>query len=305
MRIVFMGTPEIAKGCLTRLVEDGRQIAAVYTKPDTPQKRGLKLTASAVKEYAAEQGLSVLQPTDFKSDETVRQLRDLQPDLIAVVAYGRILPQRVLDIPPLGCINIHASLLPQLRGAAPIQRAVLQGLSKTGVTAMHMSAEMDAGDIIDTAETPIGPNETSGELTQRLALLGSDLLSRTIDAIAAGTAQRRPQDPALVTFAPMLSRQEAQIDWTRPAGEIHNQIRGMNPWPIAQTTLQGTVLKLHASELRDEGTGSPAGTILSAGKQGLDMACGGGTVLRILRVQAQGGRQMTAAEYFRGHPLVL
>ena len=305
MRLVFMGTPEIAATCLKRLWEDGREIVGVYTKPDTPQKRGMKLTASAVKTFASQQGLRVVQPATFRDDQAVEELRALRPDLILVVAYGKILPQRVLEIPPKGCVNIHASLLPLLRGAAPIQRAVLEGFSETGVTAMYMAKELDAGDIIDRTATPIGENETAGELTLRLADLGAELLSRTVDAIQAGTAYFVPQDPEKVTYAPMLTKEEAAIDWTQPARVIHHQICGLNPWPVAQTDLGGSRLKIYNSLVLDETTQAAPGTPLGVGKKGLDMACGQGTVLRITRLQAQGGKQMPAADYFRGHPLEL
>ena len=305
MRLVFMGTPEIAATCLKRLWEDGREIVGVYTKPDTPQKRGMKLTASAVKTFAVQQGLPVYQPATFRDDQAVEELRALRPDLIAVVAYGKILPQRVLEIPSKGCVNIHASLLPLLRGAAPIQRSVLGGFAETGVTAMYMAKELDAGDIIDQTKTPIGENETAGELTLRLADLGADLLSRTVDAIQAGTARSVPQDPEQVTYAPMLTKEEAAIDWSQPARAIHRQICGLNPWPVAQTDLGGNRLKLYNSLVLDETTEKAPGTPLAVGKKGLDMACGQGTVLRITRLQAQGGKQMPAADYFRGHPLEL
>ena len=303
MRIVFMGTPQIAATCLKALCEAGREIVGVYTKPDTPQKRGMKLTMSAVKEYALSRELAVFQPAGFREDEVVEELKALQPDVIAVVAYGKILPQRVLDIPRLGCVNIHASLLPKLRGAAPIQRAVLNGFPQTGVTAMYMAKELDAGDIIDVSVTDVLPEETSGELTDRLAQLGAALLVKTMDALENGTATRTPQDPAQVTYAAMLSREEAPIDWTQPAGRIHDQIRGLNPWPVAETVLGGNRLRIYASQVLDETTQLAPGTPIRTGKKGLDMACGAGTVLRVLRVQADGGKQLNAPDYFRGHPL--
>ncbi len=299
MKIVFMGTPDIAATCLGRLLADGFEVAAVYTQPDRPKNRGMKLTASPVKELALAHGLPVYQPVNFREAETVEQLRALQPDVIAVVAYGRILPQSVLDIPPLGCINIHASLLPKYRGAAPYQWAVLDGQEKTGVTAMYMAREMDAGDIIEAVETPIGENETAGALLDRLAVLGADLLSRTMTALPGGVAHHA-QDPEAVTFAPMLDKSMSPIDWSKPARQIHNQVRGLNPWPVATGEINGTIFKIYETVLVP-GSGAP-GRILGLTKTGLQIACGEGAVeIRIL--QAEGGKRMAAPDYFRGHPL--
>ena len=203
MRVVFMGTPDIAATCLNKIIEKGFQIVGVYTQPDRPKNRGMKLAFSPVKEVAIAHNIPVFQPESFREEETVQQLRDLKPDVVAVVAYGRILPQKVLDIPPKGCINIHASLLPAYRGSAPYQWAVLDGLQETGVTAMYLCREMDAGDMIDTAKTPIGENETAGELLDRLAVLGADLLDKTLTAMEKGTVQGIPQDHSKATYAPM------------------------------------------------------------------------------------------------------
>ena len=298
-----MGTPEIAAVCLDRLYRTGAEIVGVYTKQDTPQKRGMKMTFSAVKETALAAGLPILQPASFRDEETIDQLRRLRPDLVVVVAYGKILPEAVLNIPPLGCVNIHASLLPALRGAAPVQRAVLAGSTETGVTAMYMARELDAGDIIDSLRCEIGPNETSGELMEKLSDLGAQLLCRTVARFAVGPVEGRPQDPQQVTWAPMLTRQESPIDWTCPASEIHNRIRGLNPWPVAETILGGKRLRIYASEVLDEKSDLAAGTPLGVNKKGLDMVCGDGSVLRILTVQADGGKRLAAPDYFRGHPL--
>ncbi len=304
MRIVFMGTPDIAATCLKRIIADGFEVVGVYTQPDRPKNRGMKLAFSPVKEVALANGLQVFQPENFREDETVEQLRALQPDVVAVVAYGRILPQRVLDIPPKGCINIHASLLPAYRGSAPYQWAVLDGKKTTGVTAMYLCREMDAGDIIDTAETPIGPDETAGQLLDRLAVLGADLLSRTLGAMDKGDVKAVPQDPSLVTYAPMLDKTMCPIDWNKTAQQVHDHVRGLHPWPVATAELAGTKFKIHATALTDMATEAKPGTLLALTKTGLQVACGEG-VIEIRSLQAEGGKRMSAPDYFRGHPLEL
>lgn len=303
MRIVFMGTPEIAATCLRRLCDDGHEIAAVYTKPDTPKGRGHKLTRSPVKELAVERGIPVYQSTTFREDAVVEELAALKPELIAVVAYGKLLPQRVLDIPPLGCINIHGSILPALRGSGPVQWSILNHLDETGVTAMYMAAEMDAGDMIAVKKTAIDPMETSGELMDRIAVLGAELLSETVTAIGNGTAARTPQDPALVTYAPMLTKELSPIDWAQSRREIIDQVRGLQPWPVATAELGGTKFKIFRVEPTGTTTDAAPGTLLALTKQGLEIACGGGEVLRITQLQAEGGKRMGAADYFRGHPI--
>ena len=301
MKVVFMGTPDIAATCLKKLLADGFDVVGVYTQPDRPKGRGMKMTYSPVKEVALAHEIPVFQPENFRSDEAVQQLADLQPDVVAVVAYGRILPQRVLDIPTCGCVNIHASLLPQYRGSAPYQWAVLDGLAETGVSAQRMVLEMDAGDVIDAAKTPIGENETAGEVLDRLAVLGADLLSRVLDRIAKGDACcGEPQRSEDVTFAPMLNKTMCPIDWTKTAQQVHNHVRGLHPWPVATTELAGTKFKVHATVLCD-GSGEP-GTILGLTKTGLVVACGEGAV-EIRSLQAEGGKRMNAVDYFRGHPL--
>ena len=300
MRIVFMGTPDIAATCLKKLLADGFEVAAVYTQPDRPKNRGMKLAFSPVKEVALEAGLPVYQPENFRDPETVEQLRSLQPDVVAVVAYGRILPQNVLDIPNKGCINIHASVLPQYRGSAPYQWAVLDGQQETGVTAMYLCREMDAGDIIDISKTPIDPNETAGELLDRLAVLGADLLSKTMSRMAEGNVERTPQDAGKVTYAPMLDKTMCPIDWNKTAQQVHNQVRGLHPWPVATAELAGTKFKIHATCIVDR-KGTP-GQILELTKTGLVVACGEGAV-EIRSLQAEGGKRMNAPDYFRGHPL--
>ena len=300
MRVVFMGTPDIAATCLKKVLGDGFDVVGVWTQPDRPKGRGMKLVQSPVKELALANNIPVFQPENFRADEDVQALRDMNPDVVAVVAYGRILPQRVLDIPTKGCVNIHASILPEYRGSAPYQWAVLDGKKETGVTAQHMVREMDAGDIIDVAKTPIGENETAGELLDRLAVLGADLLSRTLTAFAEGTVTRTPQDPAGISFAPMLDKSMCPIDWAKTAQQVHDQVRGLHPWPIATMELKGKKFKVHATRIV-EGSGQP-GEILGLTKTGLRIACGEGAV-EVISLQAEGGKRMAAPDYFRGHPL--
>ena len=298
-----MGTPDIAATCLKRILADGFEVVGVYTQPDRPKGRGMKMVASPVKEVALAHNIPVFQPENFREDETVEQLRSLQPDICAVVAYGRILPQRVLDIPTCGCINIHASLLPQYRGSAPYQWAVLDGLTETGVSAQHMVWEMDAGDVIDVEKTPIGENETAGEVLDRLAVLGADLLSRVLTRAKCGDkCCGCPQDPDCVSFAPMLDKSMCPIDWNKTARQVHNQVRGLHPWPVATMELQGKKFKVHETRVV-EGKGAP-GEILGLTKTGLVIACGQGAV-EIRSLQAEGGKRMAAPDYFRGHPLEL
>ena len=301
MRVVFMGTPDIAATCLKKILADGFQVVGAFTQPDRPKGRGMKMVFSPVKEVALEHGIPVFQPENFREEETVQQLRELKPDICAVVAYGRILPQKVLDIPTFGCINIHASILPQYRGSAPYQWAVLDGLQETGVTAMYLCREMDAGDIIEVSKTPIGENETAGELLDRLAVLGADLLSKTLSRFAAdGKVDRTPQRSEEATYAPMLDKSMCPIDWNKTAQQVHNHVRGLHPWPVATMELQGKTFKVHATRIV-EGSGKP-GQILGLTKTGLRIACGEGAV-EILSLQAEGGKRMAAPDYFRGHPL--
>ena len=300
MRVVFMGTPDIAATCLKKILAEGFEVVGVYTQPDRPKGRGMKMVFSPVKEVAMANNIPVFQPENFRGDQDVQTLADLKPDVCAVVAYGRILPQRVLDIPTLGCVNIHASLLPQYRGSAPYQWAVLDGLTETGVTAQHMALQMDAGDIIDVAKTPIGENETAGELLDRLAVLGADLLSRVLKKFEKGRPQGVKQEESQVSFAPMLDKTMCPIDWTKTARQVHNQVRGLHPWPVATMELKGQKFKVHATAVVD-GKGQP-GEILGLTKTGLKIACGEGAV-EVRSLQAEGGKRMNAPDYFRGHPL--
>lgn len=302
MNVVFMGTPDIAATCLKQILDDGFDVCAVYTQPDRPKNRGMKLAFSPVKEVAVARGLPVYQPENFRDPATVAELAALKPDVIAVVAYGQLLPQSVLDIPPKGCINIHASLLPAYRGAAPYQWAVLDGLEETGVTAMYLCRAMDAGDIIDAAKTPIGENETAGELLDRLAVLGAELLSKTLGRMAQGDVPGTPQQEELVTYAAMLDKSMCPMDWSKSARQLHNQVRGLNPWPVATAEIQGKRFKIYQTVVLPDAPQAAPGTILALTKKGLQIACGEGA-LEIRTLQAEGGKRMAAPDYFRGHPL--
>ena len=300
MRVVFMGTPDIAATCLKKIIADGFEVVAVYTQPDRPKGRGMKLVQSPVKELALQQGLPVFQPESFRDDDAVEQLRALRPDVVAVVAYGRILPQRVRDIPRLGCVNIHASILPAYRGSAPYQWAVLDGCAETGVTAQFMSKGVDEGDIIDIAKTDIGENETAGQLLERLAVLGAALLSKVLTRFTRENVVAVPQNNAEASFAPMLDKSICPIDWSKTARQIHNQVRGLHPWQVATMELKGLRFKIHEPRVLAR-SGAP-GEILELTKTGLVIACGEGAV-EIRQLQAEGGKRMAAPDYFRGHPL--
>ena len=301
MRIVFMGTPDFAVASLRRLVEDGHEICGVFTQPDKPKNRGMKMTFSPVKEYALSQNLEVYQPLKMRDGEALGILQALKPELIVVAAYGRILPEDILALPKYGCINVHSSVLPKFRGAAPINWAIIKGEETTGVTIMYMAKELDAGDIIRIAETPIDENENAAELTARLALLGAETLSAVIPAIADGSVTRVPQDHAAATLAPMLDRSLSPIDWTRSAREIHDQIRGLVPWPCAAAQVGDKNVKVHVSRIGGS-CGKTAGEMWGE-KDGLHVVCGDSRELIITQLQAEGGKRMAAADYLRGHPL--
>ena len=300
MRVVFMGTPDIAATCLKQILDDGFEVVGVYSQPDRPKGRGMKLVFPPVKEVAIAHNIPVFQPESFREDGAYEQLKALQPDVVAVVAYGRILPQRVLDIVPQGFINIHASVLPQYRGSAPYQWAVLDGLTETGVSAQFMVHAMDAGDVVGVAKTPIGPDETAGELLDRLAVLGADLLSETLAKYEKKELIPVPQDESKVTMAPMLDKSMCPIDWTKTAQQVHDKVRGLHPWPVATMELKGAKFKVHATKIVP-GHGQP-GEILGVTKTGLKIACGDGAI-EVTSLQAEGGKRMAAPDYFRGHPL--
>ena len=302
MRILFMGTPEFAVASLRRLVEDGHEVCGVITQPDKPKNRGMKLIPTPVKEYALAHDLPVFQPLKARDGEAMGIVERLAPELIVVAAYGKLLPEELLNYPKYGSINVHSSLLPKYRGAAPINWAILNGERETGVTIMYMAKELDAGDILHVLKTDIDPQEDAQALTARLAELGAQALSETVEQLRAGTAHRTVQDHSAYTYAPMLTKDMGVIDWTKPAGHIHNQVRGLIPWPCASTELGGATVKIFRTEVLGE-TGKAPGAVAAAGKAGIDVACGDGRLLRILELQPQGGRRMAAADYLRGHPL--
>ncbi|MEW6310907.1 MAG: methionyl-tRNA formyltransferase [Pseudomonadota bacterium] len=295
MRIVFAGTPEFAAQHLEALLQAGYQVEAVYTQPDRPAGRGQKLMPSPVKQLALQHGLPVMQPATLRDAEAQHALAALQPDLMVVVAYGLILPQAVLDTPRLGCINSHASLLPRWRGAAPIQRAIEAGDSESGVTVMQMEAGLDTGPMLLKVRTPIGPSDTGGSLHDRLAALGAQAVVEAVARLQAGSLPGERQDDTLATYAHKLSKDEARLDWQRPAAELERLVRAFNPWPICHSSLAGDVLKVHAARLVP-GQGEP-GRILAAGKDGLTVACGTGA-LQLTRLQLPGGKPLDFADLY-------
>jgi len=307
LRIIFMGTPELAGASLRALLAAPEfSVVAVVTQPDQPKGRGLKLQASPVKEIAMQHQLPVLQPTRAREETFIQQLCELSPDLIAVAAYGQILPASILELPRFGCLNVHTSLLPKYRGAAPIQRAILDGEIETGVTIMKMDAGMDTGAILTQEKTPIAPADNSQILHDRLAQIGAALLVRTIPEYIAGKIQPQPQPVEGVSYAAKIKKQDGEIDWTQSARAIGNRVRALTPWPGAFTRLpaqpQSQLLKIWEAEPVE--TSGTAGEILQANKSGIVIGCGEGS-LRVRTLQREGGRRMSAAEFLVGHPLAL
>lgn len=305
MRIVFMGTPAFAVTVLRRLVADHWDVAAVYTQPDKPKNRGMKLIPTPVKELALTEKIPVYQPASCRDEAVLEELRALEPDVIVVAAYGKLLPQALLDIPRVAIINVHSSLLPQYRGAAPINWAVLNGDRETGVTIQYMAAELDAGDILLSKTTAIDPEEDASQLYERLAELGGEAASEALALLERGEAPRTPQvyGPQY-QYASMLSREMSPLDWTKPAQTLVNQVRGLIPWPCAVTEVAGVRWKVYRAHTGGE-TGEVPGTILSADQNGVAVACGDGKSLVITQLQADGGKRMAAADYLRGHPIRL
>lgn len=304
MRIVFMGTPDFAAASLKSLIDNSFEVVGVFTQPDKPKNRGMKLFPSPVKELATEAGIPVFQPEKMRDGTALAAMQTLKPDLVVVVAYGRILPDDILAVPPLGTINIHGSLLPKYRGSAPIQWSVLNGDSVTGVSSMYLVSEMDAGDVIYTDETPIGEFETSGQLFDRLKDMGANLLCKTCRDIEAGIAPRSPQNHAEATYAPPLQKEMSPIDWSKSPREIVKHICGLDPWPVASANIDGKLFRIFGAAYTDNTTSLPCGSIVSAEpKRGIEMACGKGKTLLITELQAPGSKRMCAGDYLRGHPI--
>lgn len=301
MRIVFMGTPDFAVGSLQALCESGKhEILAVVTQPDRPKGRGNKLLQTPVKEYAMAQGLTVYQPQKVKTPEFVELLHELQPELIVVAAFGQFLSKEILELPKYGCINVHASLLPKYRGAAPIQYAIIKGEKESGVTIMQMDIGMDTGAMLDKVVVPIAENTTMGELHDALREQGAALLLQVIDKIATGTAVAEPQDDAQATYATLLDRSMEHIDWSKTAQEVHNLIRGFNPAPSTFTKLpNGKSLKIWGSKMTDKSSAAAAGTVIETGKHSFFVACGEG-VLEITEVQPESKKRMPAQVFLNG-----
>ena len=302
MRILFAGTPDFAAECLKALLNSEHEICAVYTQPDRPAGRGRKLTPSPVKQLALEHKLPVEQPLNFKSEDSLQTLAGYKADLMIVVAYGLLLPQKVLDTPKLGCINVHASLLPRWRGAAPIQRAILAGDTESGVGIMKMEAGLDTGPVLLEARCPINESDTAQDLHDRLAALGAETLLQSLDDIESRLKQAQPQDESLSTYARKLDKQEALIDWQRPAAEILRQINAFNPWPVAQTQWQGDTMRIWRAQLGDRIRSGQPGEIIAVSKQGLDVQTTDG-ILRITQLQLPGKRAMQVQDFLNANTI--
>ena len=303
MRIVFMGTPDFAAASLKKLIEENYEVAGVFTQPDKPKGRGMELSFSPVKELALKHGLPVFQPEKMRDGTALGILQDLKPDILVVVAYGRILPDEMLAVPQYGAVNVHGSLLPKYRGAAPIQWAVLNGDTISGVTTMYLAHDMDAGDIIYKAETEIGEFETAGELFDRLMDMGAELLIKTLRDIEAGAAPRTPQDPAEASYVKMLDKSICPIDWNKTPREIVKHIYGLQPWPVATMELEGKTFRVFGAAYTERKTDKAPGSIVRADEEGIAMACADGQCLLITELQAPGKKRMKAADFLRGHRL--
>jgi methionyl-tRNA formyltransferase len=301
-RVIFFGTPAFAVPSLLRLVDAGYQVVAAVSQPDRPAGRGQQLASGAVKREAARLGIPVLQPERLKDEAFLRELTALAPDLGVVAAYGKILPGAVLNVPPLGLLNVHASLLPRWRGASPVHRAVMAGDAETGVSIMRVVAALDAGPVYDTAPRAIEPDETSEEVEHDLAAIGANLLVRVVGALIRGEARATPQDDALATYAPPLKKEEGSMRWERPARALHDQVRGLHPWPHAFTSLEGSRVIVHRSSVPvTEAAGAP-GDVVSVDREGIVVATGDGT-LRLVRLQAEGRRTLEARDFAAGSRL--
>lgn len=301
MDIVFMGTPEFAVPCLQRLIDDGHNVKGVFSQPDKPKGRGHKMQFPPVKECAVNAGIPVYQPVKMRDGEAMAILNELKPELIIVVAYGKILPKEILEFPKYGCINMHASVLPRYRGAAPIQWCVINGEKVSGVTAMQMDVGLDTGDMLLTKTVEIGENETAGELHDKLSALGAEVMAETIDLLLTGSLNPKKQDDELSNYAPMLSKELCPIDWNETAAAVHNKVRGLSPWPVATTSCGERNFKIHKTLISDVRGGRP-GEVIEAGKR-LVVSCGDSTAVEVVVLQTEGKKAMNASDFLRGNPI--
>ena len=303
MRVVFMGTPDFAAESLKAVLDAGYEVVGVFTQPDKPRGRGMKLAECETKKRALERGLDIYQPASVRTPEALELMKSLAPDILCVVAYGKILPDELLAVPKYGAINVHGSLLPRYRGAAPIQWSVLNGDEYAGVTTMYLAHDMDAGDIIFREAVTVGEYETAGELFDRLAALGAKLLVRTLRAIEDGSAPREAQNSDEATYVGQLDKSICPIDWSKSPREVVKHICGLNPWPVATMELNGETLKVYMAKYTDTVTDKLPGSVVSAGKEGLEIACGSGRTVMITELQAPGKKRMSAHDYLVGHPV--
>jgi methionyl-tRNA formyltransferase len=303
MRLVFMGTPRFAVPTLEAVIAAGHQLAAVYTQPDRPKGRGQQLAPSPVKQCALAHGIPVYQPERIRRPEIVAELAAMRADAMVVVGYGQIIPQSIIDLPPLGIVNVHASLLPKYRGAGPIQWAIANGETITGVTTMRIDAGLDTGDMLLKRETRIEPEETAIELGERLSRIGADLLVETLQGLASGSIQPEPQDSTQASYAPILKKEDGRIDWSQPAGQIHNRIRGFLPWPGAYTTFRGQILHIWRSRVSEVTVNAPPGAIIASAGQIL-VACGDGGAIECVELQLEGRKKLPASAFLNGQRLL-
>lgn len=305
MKIIFMGTPDFADESLKKLISEKFDIAAVFTQPDKPKGRGMELAFSPVKVTAIANNIPVYQPVSMKDPEVAKLISEISPDILVVVAYGKILPESILSIPKYGAINVHASLLPKYRGSAPIQWAVINGDRETGVSTMYLAREMDTGDIIYTEKTEIGEFETSGQLFDRLMVMGADLLVKSLNDISTGTAPRIPQDHSKASYVTMLDKSLSPIDWNKTDREIIKHIYGMQPWPVAVMNIDGLTCKVFAAEYTENKCSKAAGCFLKADNNGLEVACAEGKTVLITEIQVPGKKRMKVADFLRGHKITI
>lgn len=303
MRLIFMGTPDFAVTVLEAIIQAGHEVVGVYTQPDKRKGRGKAMQYPPVKETALKYGISVFQPERVREPEVFEEMKALNPEVIVVVAFGQILPETILNLPPLGCINVHASLLPKYRGAAPIQRAIIDGEKESGVTTMHMAKGLDTGDMIEQVIVPIDSKETGGSYHDKLAEAGARLCLSTLEQLQAGTAKRIPQDDSLSTYAHMLEKAMGKLDFQKPAEELERLIRGLNPWPSAYTKLQDRNLKIYEADVVEGNSKAEPGTILSVDKVSFTVQCNPGA-LRILSLQPEGKKRMDTAAFLLGYKVI-